>query len=169
MRPSASTLSLLLVLALFLWAGMVAGISFMEAPLKFTAPHITVVLGVGIGRIVFHALNKAELVLSVVALLCAGVLGVPSRIWLVLLTAVLVLAAQTLWLLPALDVRAEALLAGLPNPPNSQHMTYIVLEVVKLVSLLTAGSLSFRWALRMARRRESHRYALKHHARASHS
>lgn len=159
MRPSAPTLSLLLVLALFLWAGLVAGISFLEAPLKFTAPNITVPLGVGIGRVVFHALNKVELLLSAGALLCAGRLGVPSRVWLALLSAVLILAAQTLWLLPALDVRAAALLAGQPNPPSSQHLTYIALEVGKLLGLLTAGSLSFGWALRMARRQETHRYA----------
>ncbi|KUG08016.1 hypothetical protein [Solirubrum puertoriconensis] len=157
MRPSHHTLSLLLVLALFVWAGMVAAISFMEAPLKFTAPNITVVLGVGIGRIVFHALNKAELALSLVALLSAGLLGVPSRIWLTLLTAVTILLAQTLWLLPALDVRAAALLAGSPNPPNSQHLTYVVLEALKLLTLFTSGSMAFGWAMRMARRREDHR------------
>ncbi|WP_201743870.1 hypothetical protein [Hymenobacter busanensis] len=159
MRPSAPTLSLLLVLALFLWAGMVAGISFLEAPLKFTAPHITVVLGVGIGRIVFHALNKVELVLSVVALLCAGWLQVPGRVWVALFAAVGILLAQSFWLLPALDVRAEALLAGSPNPPNSQHVTYIVLEALKLLSLLTGGGMAFGWAVRMARRQTAHRFS----------
>ncbi|UYZ57994.1 hypothetical protein [Hymenobacter latericus] len=157
MRSSHNTFALLLVLALFVWAGMVAAISFMEAPLKFTAPNITVVLGVGIGRIVFHALNKAELVLSVVALLSAGVLGVPSRIWLALLTVVMVLLAQTLWLLPALDARAAALLAGSPNPPSSQHLTYVVLEAVKLIGLIISGTMAFSWLMRMARRREDHR------------
>ncbi|WP_400191598.1 hypothetical protein [Hymenobacter sp. B81] len=156
MRPAHSTLSLLLVLSLFLWAGMVAGISFLEAPLKFTAPHITTELGVGIGRIVFQALNKVELMLSVVALLAAGLLGVPSRVWLTLLTAVLILSAQTLWLLPALDARAAALLAGSPNPPDSQHLTYVVLELSKFAALLTTGVLAFSWALRMARRRAAH-------------
>jgi hypothetical protein len=164
MRPSFSTLSLLLVLALFGWAGMVAAISFLEAPLKFTAPHITVPLGVGIGRVVFHALNKAELLLSVVALVSAGRLGVPSRVWLGLLTAVLVLLVQTVWLLPALDVRAAALLAGTPPPPNSQHLLYIALEALKLLSLLATGVLAFKWSLRMARRQEAHEYVLAHQA-----
>ncbi|ALD22393.1 hypothetical protein [Hymenobacter sp. DG25A] len=150
MRSSQSTLSLLLVLALFVWVGMVLAISFLEAPLKFTAPHITVPLGVGIGRIVFHALNKVELGLSMLALVCAGWLRVPSRIWLTLLTALLVLLAQTLWLLPALDVRAEALLAGSPALPNSQHVVYIILEITKVLALLTTGVLAFRQAQRRA-------------------
>ncbi|GAA4389928.1 hypothetical protein [Hymenobacter koreensis] len=150
MRFSSATLSLLLVLSLFLWAGMVAGISFLEAPLKFTAPNITVVLGVGIGRIVFHALNKVELTLSVVALLCAGIVRIPSRLWLVLLTVVLILLAQTFILLPALDARAITLQAGSLTPPSSQHAVYIGLELTKFVCLIVAGTLAFQATIRRA-------------------
>ena len=42
----------------FLWIGFVCAISFMEAWLKFRAPGISVPLGLGIGRLVFNALNK---------------------------------------------------------------------------------------------------------------
>jgi hypothetical protein len=35
----------------FIWFGAIGAISFMEAPLKFTAPNITLALGLGIGRI----------------------------------------------------------------------------------------------------------------------
>ena len=42
------------------WLGMLLGISFLEAPLKFRAPGITLPLGLGIGRLVFRALNAAE-------------------------------------------------------------------------------------------------------------
>ena len=64
--------SLPLALSLFVWAGLVAGISFIEAPLKFTAPHITVPLGLGIGCIVFAALNEVALALAAAALLSAA-------------------------------------------------------------------------------------------------
>lgn len=40
---------------------MVLAISFLEAPLKFRAPGITVPLGLGIGRLVFQAFNAVEL------------------------------------------------------------------------------------------------------------
>ncbi|WP_237562181.1 hypothetical protein [Glutamicibacter soli] len=43
------------VLAPALRLGLVTGISFIEAPLKFTAPEITIPLGSGIGRLVFFA------------------------------------------------------------------------------------------------------------------
>ena len=45
------------VAAIFVWLGMVFAISFLEAPLKFRAPGITIPLGLGIGRLVFRALN----------------------------------------------------------------------------------------------------------------
>ena len=48
--------------------GMVLAVSFLEAPLKFRAPGVTLPIGLGIGRLVFRALNSAE------ALLAAGIL-----------------------------------------------------------------------------------------------
>jgi hypothetical protein len=45
--------------AVFVWLGMVLAISFLEAPLKFRAPDVTLRIGLGIGRIVFRALNLA--------------------------------------------------------------------------------------------------------------
>jgi hypothetical protein len=43
------------VAGVFIWLGMVLAISFMETPLKFRAPRITLQLGLGIGRLVFTA------------------------------------------------------------------------------------------------------------------
>ena len=48
---------------------MVLAISFLEAPLEFCAPGVTFALGLGIGRIVFAALNRAEVVLALAILL----------------------------------------------------------------------------------------------------
>ncbi|UOG74778.1 hypothetical protein MTX78_22005 [Hymenobacter tibetensis] len=151
MSRSHSLGSLLLVLPLFVWAGLVAGISFLEAPLKFTAPNITVPLGLGIGRIVFAALNKAELVLAALAAGSALYLRVPARLGFLLAVVGGILLLQTFWLLPGLDVRAQALLAGRPAPPNSLHLLYIGLEVVKLLGLLLAGGAAHHWALQVAR------------------
>jgi hypothetical protein len=54
------------------WLGMVLAISFLEAPLKFRAPGITLALGLGIGRLVFAALNRVEVVLAVVIVIGAA-------------------------------------------------------------------------------------------------
>ena len=57
----------------FVWLGMVLAISFLEAPLKFRAPGVTIPLGLGIGRLVFRALNAIETVFAVVLLVLAVV------------------------------------------------------------------------------------------------
>ena len=72
----------------FTWLGLVLGISFLEAPLKFRAPGLTVEVGVGIGRLVFRALNAVEGVAAVVLLIAVLVQGI--RVSLVLTIAVIV-------------------------------------------------------------------------------
>jgi hypothetical protein len=49
---------------IFVWVGLVLAISFLEAPLKFRAPGVTIPIGLGIGRLVFRALNTVEVVLA---------------------------------------------------------------------------------------------------------
>ncbi|MET9112104.1 hypothetical protein ABZX29_36775, partial [Streptomyces zhihengii] len=49
------------------WIGAVAAVSFLEAPLKFRAPGITLPLGLSVGRLVFRALTRLEAVLLVLA------------------------------------------------------------------------------------------------------
>jgi hypothetical protein len=65
------------VAAAFTWLGMVLAISFLETPVKFRAPGITIPLGLGIGRIVFRALNIAEMVLA--AVVVVSLIGGPPR------------------------------------------------------------------------------------------
>ena len=58
----------------FTWLGLVLGISFLEAPLKLRAPGVTTRVGLGIGRVVFAALNRVEMLLAA-ALLVAVLTG----------------------------------------------------------------------------------------------
>lgn len=125
----------LAVVPVLVWSGMVLGISFMEAPLKFTAPGITVPLGLGIGRIVFHALNWAEVALAVLALasgLLGRVRGGPA--WAFGVAAAL-LVYQMLLLMPVLDARAIRILAGEDVPHSHHHTLYIVAEAAKVLAL----------------------------------
>lgn len=124
---------------LFIWGGAVMVISFMEAPLKFTAPNITVELGLGIGRIVFHALNKLELFFAFSIVLSFVFIEVKNWQRLVLGIIVFILLYETLILLPQLDERAELLLAGNPQPPSYHHWLYIILDFLKVVGLFFLG------------------------------
>jgi hypothetical protein len=126
----------------FVWAGMVFAISFIEAPLKFRAPGITRELGLGIGRLVFRALNRGEWTLAL--LLLAALLAVlPGQTsWPLYAAACLALWAQTFGLRPLLNARTERVLRGENLPSSPLHLFYIVLEAIKVVALLTLGVLA---------------------------
>ena len=127
----------------FIWSGMVLGISFLEAPVKFMAPSLTLPVALDVGRHVFGALNLVELgwmALSMALMVAAwsqlsrsGVIMLPV-IW-------TVVAAQSLWLLPALNARASQIIAGEMPPDSYHHTIYCGLEVLKVVLLLTVGAL----------------------------
>lgn len=129
------------VAATFVWLGMVLAISFLEAPLKFRAPGVTVPLGLGIGRIVFRALNAAEVLLAVAAAV-GLVAGAPPAVAVVALAvAAAVLVAQLVAVRPALTRRSDAVLAGRDAPRSHAHLAYVVLEVVKVAALVGGGVL----------------------------
>ncbi|MGG2461199.1 hypothetical protein ACO0M4_15485 [Streptomyces sp. RGM 3693] len=123
----------------FVWLGMVLAISFLEAPLKFRAPGVTVPLGLGIGRLVFRALNMVEAVLAV-ALVVAVVLAAPT-VPVVVLTAVavLLLALQLGVIRPVLNRRSDRVLAGETLPRSRAHLLYIAGELAKVATLLALG------------------------------
>lgn len=134
----------LAVAVVFVWLGMVAAISFLEAPLKFRAPGITIQLGLGIGRLVFRALNICEVVLAAAALV-AMVLGrAPGAATAALVVAVVALGVQVVAVRPALTRRSDAVLADATvaaSGRSNAHFFYVGFEAVKVVALLVSGVL----------------------------
>lgn len=131
----------LAVSATFLWIGFVCAISFMEAWLKFRAPGITVSLGLGIGRLVFDALNKVEwafvIAIAISILLNRKPFSIKKHI--TFFIPAIVLIAQTIWLLPVLDARAELHIQAKTVSPSNLHLYYIAVEFVKIVCLIIYG------------------------------
>ncbi|OBI88583.1 hypothetical protein [Mycobacterium asiaticum] len=125
----------------FVWLGMVLAISFLEAPLKFRAPNVTLPIGLGIGRLVFRALNTVEVVFALVigAIALAG--PTPMRIIVALAVAVAMLAVQLVAVRPRLTKRSDQVLAGSDGPRSHAHYVYVALETVKVVALVVAGIL----------------------------
>ncbi|WP_419196955.1 hypothetical protein [Mycolicibacterium obuense] len=124
---------------------MVLAISFLEAPLKFRAPGVTLPIGLGIGRLVFRALNVCEAVLAV-AVLAGGFTaqksgGASGAAMCVFVLAVVVLAVQVLLVRPALTRRSDSVLAGEDGPRSRAHLAYVGLEVVKVIALAVGGVL----------------------------
>jgi hypothetical protein len=127
----------------FVWLGMVLAISFVEAPLKFRAPGVTIPLGLGIGRIVFRALNTIEAVLAaaVVGVLAAAhpAAGMAWSAGVV----VAVLLGQLAVIRPRLNRRSDRVLAeGEAGRRSSAHLVYVAAETVKVVGLVALGVLA---------------------------
>jgi hypothetical protein len=125
----------------FVWLGMVVAISFVEAPLKFRAPNVTLPIGLGIGRLVFRALNTAEVAFAlVIGVLIAsrppavGVIGA-------FVVAFAVLALQLLVVRPRLNHRSDKVLAGHQGRRSHAHYAYVSFEAIKAISLVVAGIL----------------------------
>lgn len=123
----------------FIWFGMTAGISLLETPVRFTAPTLTRPVALDIGRVVFAALNKAELVALLVLLLVVRISGRARELWIQCSALILILLAQSIWLLPQLAARAQQIVAGVEPAPSMLHGTYSVLELLKLLLLLYLG------------------------------
>jgi hypothetical protein len=127
--------------AVFVWMGMVLAISFLEAPLKFRAPGVTLPIGLGIGRLVFRALNSCETVLAAAMVACFVIRRPTTSAEIAAGVAVVVLLTQVLAVRPALTRRSEATLAGADVPRSGAHWVYVGLEIVKVIALLVAGVL----------------------------
>lgn len=132
------------VAATFVWLGMVLAISFLEAPLKFRAPGVTLPIGLGIGRLVFRALNVCEGVLAVTALLAAWWGDGATGALVSLSTASAMLLSQVVLIRPALSRRSDQVLAGADGPRSRAHVAYVALEVVKVIALVAAGLMLLR-------------------------
>ncbi|WP_316803881.1 hypothetical protein [Pedobacter nototheniae] len=126
------------------WSGLIAGISFLEAPLKFQAPGITIPLGLGIGQLVFQALNKVEIVLILVIIVCLYDFKLKSFKGLLLSLILVLLLMDTFWLLPILDESAKLVLSGKFIPESIHHILYIIVEVIKFLLLITLGFLNLK-------------------------
>jgi uncharacterized membrane protein (DUF485 family) len=136
----------LALIATFIWIGFVCAISFMEAWLKFRAPGINIQLGLGIGRIIFAALNKVEWVLAIAIIMNYLMAERQDFQWsyTFYIIPLLILGFQTAYLLPALDARAEMIIRGLPVEPSSLHFIYVGIEVLKVMSLIIFGLKLFK-------------------------
>lgn len=128
------------------WLGLIIGLSLLEAPLKFTAPGITLELGLGIGRIMFTALGIAGWVLLALLVLASIVRPRVDRLSAILLGGMgLMLVLQTVVIRPFLNARSDLVVAGGDPGESILHYAYIAAEGVLIVLLLV-------WIVRVGRR-----------------
>ncbi|MFV0257557.1 MAG: DUF4149 domain-containing protein [Acidimicrobiales bacterium] len=131
------------------WLGLLVGVSLLATPVKFTVDSLPRPTALEVGRATFAALTAVEwgfaavlLVMLVVAwrsgapppppvLVAAGVVG-------------LAVVVQATWLLPALDDRVTAIVAGADPPPSVLHTVYGGVEGIQALALAALGVTSAR-------------------------
>lgn len=123
----------------FTWFGMTGAISLLESPARFNVPGLSRPLALDVGRVVFSALNKAELAALVLLLVVVRVTGRAREYWAACAILTLIVIAQSAWLLPELSSRSLEIAAGGQPGPSIAHAAYSVLELVKLLTLLFLG------------------------------
>ncbi|STC69584.1 hypothetical protein [Corynebacterium pilosum] len=133
--PRRFSLAMRLILPA-VWLGIIVAIDGFEAPLKFQAPGMTIPLGLGIGKLVFTAMNAAEIILAV-WLLCSALRTKfvhPDLGWVWALIGLLALKVAVVR--PMLNIRTEAVIAGEAAPFGYMHSVYIVVDFLIVVTLV---------------------------------
>jgi hypothetical protein len=123
----------------FVWLGMVLAISFLETPLKFRAPGITLPLGLGIGLLVFRALNIVEAGLATLLVVALVSARADLESWLLLGVTLFAVTMQIGVVRPGLDRRARLIISGHTPHRSRQHHLYVALEVIKVGLLAALG------------------------------
>lgn len=148
------------------WLGLIIGISLLETPLKFQAPGITLPLGLGIGRLVFAAMNVVEAVLAMLLLFAVfrSHAARSERTLAVVIAAVL--AVKALVVRPLVQGTTDAVIAGEREGGSGMHLLYIAADGLLIVGLLALLAVAAR-ALLGSGAPEALRGAGAHDERAS--
>jgi hypothetical protein len=128
----------------FMWAGVTIGVSMLATPVRFTAQSITRPIALDVGRVVFAALNKAELAMLIALLVVVRVAGMTRQWWGICAFLTLVVLAQGVWLIPELSARTDIVISGGQPPASYAHAIYSSLELAKIATLLVAGFAAMR-------------------------
>lgn len=135
------------IISIYLWIGFVCAISFMEAWLKFRAPGVNLEIGLGIGQLVFSALNRVEWTLAILlsAVLLVSFEQLPNYILGYVALPLFILLIQTTYLLPKLKRMANEKIEGKSSQKSSIHIYYVIFELTKVVILAGIGYMLFKF------------------------
>ena len=97
-------------------------------------------MGLAIGRIVFRALNIAEVIWAVVIAVCLSIAGASGPVLVLTAVTAVLLAVQLLLVRPRLNRRSARVLAGQDAPRSRAHHAYLGLEALKLAALAALGA-----------------------------
>lgn len=124
---------------------MLIGVSFLATPVKFVVHDLSLPLALQIGQATFALFARVEWALAII-LMAAGVANWRTRPLALALCAFIgaLVLTQAIWLLPALDARVAAIVAGGAPAPSPHHFAYAGVEAAKAIALATLAVLALR-------------------------
>ena len=121
-----------------LWVGMLLAIDF-GAVAKFATPSLTKPVAFDVGRVVFGAFNKVQIVMLFI-LVFSALMATIAPIDRALIAAVAaIFLLQLLWLFPILSHQVAVILQGRAISRGYEHHLYGVFEIAKILSLFILG------------------------------
>ena len=121
------------------WLGMLVGVSFLATPVKFRAPSLDLPVALDVGRVTFALFSRVEWIAVALLLLAIALPRLSGWMIAAAIVAVALLAAEFFWLLPVLDARVAAIIAGEAVQPSPHHFIYALAEAAKAALLLIIG------------------------------
>lgn len=120
-----------------LWVGLVLGLSFVSAIIKFQVPELSRQAAFALGKHSFTMTNRIELALALLLVVALVVRRRDiNRLTYVAGGIVLgILALQTVWFMPVLVDRIDIIVAGGTPPPSASHVIYVAIESIKVIAL----------------------------------
>ena len=103
--------------------------SGLATPAKIIAPSLSLPIALEVDRVTFQVFSNVEWISAFFGLSITSVgWRFPAFCWIVLAVVVVLLILQAVWLLPALDARVSAVIAGVPQQPNIANVHMLQLK-----------------------------------------
>lgn len=126
----------------FFSAGLVVGLGFIAAAVKFTASRPDLLDLLDVGRVQFAALHLAERFLVPAA--CVSVILAWPRLWKTVTLTLVCYLAKAIVIQPTLSARMMARLSGEQVPNSGIHEGYVYVATGLVALLVLQGALGIR-------------------------
>jgi hypothetical protein len=131
-------IKLIIAVLAILWVGMILAIG-MESVVKFQTPTLIKSVGFDVGRTVFSAFNKVQVIVLIAIIICTFFAGLSSSNNCLIAIITFILLLQVFWLFPELSHRVDLILNNIKPNPTYKHGLYGFLEIAKLALLFILG------------------------------
>ena len=125
---------------LFVWSGLILGVSFISTPVKFKAAHLSLAVALEVGKVTFHLFKYIEWAFFCVCILISLFVGLSFEYWLFFGVFFCLLFTESFYLLPWLDIRTEKIINGQSVERSILHKLFIISHLVKVILLLILAS-----------------------------